>query len=120
MTEVNGSPTPETPRRPLVAGAKTHFIIAVVSLGLLAGLGAIGLAHLNDQTEASLLSLHGPALIGTPFAILVATTLVAGARAVDGEFGGTLLGVELKGGGATLFAWLAVFSAIVLAIRALW
>lgn len=59
-------------------------------------------------------------LIGTPFAILVATTLVSGARAVDGEFGGSLLGVELKGAAAILLAWFIVFLAVVLAIRALW
>ncbi|MGI3899314.1 MAG: hypothetical protein ACRYGP_31205 [Janthinobacterium lividum] len=87
---------------------------------MLAGLSAIGLYHLNVQTKATLLSQHGPAVIGTPFAILVATILVSGARAVDGEFGGSLLGIELEGAVATLLAWLSIFLAVVLAVRTLW
>ena len=55
-----------------------------------------------------------------PAAILLATALVWGARAIDGERGMSLLGVELKGRAAFLAGWLVVFTAIVLAIRALW
>jgi hypothetical protein len=120
MTEANGSPTPDIRPPAPVARTKTYPIVAIASLGLLAGLSAIGLYHLDVQTKATLLSQHGPAVIGTPFAILVATILVSGARAVDGEFGGSLLGVELKGAAATLLAWLSVFFAVILAIRTLW
>ena len=120
MTEPNGSPTPDARPPAHMAKTKIYAIVAVASLGLLAGLCVIGLHRLDAQTKATLSSQHGPALVGTPFAILVATILVSGARAVDGEFGGSLLGIELKGAVATLLAWLSVFLAVVLAIRMLW
>ncbi len=120
MTEANGSLTPDTRPPAPVARTKTYSIVAVASLGLLAGLSAIGTYHLDVQTRATLLSQHGPAVIGTPFAILIATILVSGARAIDDEFGGSLLGVALKGTAATLLAWVGIFFAVVLAIRTLW
>lgn len=120
MTEANAPTTADSRPPAPAAGIKTYPIVAVISLGLLAGLGAVAFYSVEAQTMATLMTLHGPALIGTPFAILVATILVSGARAVDGQLSGSLLGVELRGAAATLLAWLLVFLAVVFAIRALW
>jgi len=120
MTEPTDATTPKDGASVPGGERKAHLALAVVSLVLLAVAGAIGLWRTDASAAALALSQHGPALIGTPAAILLATALVSGARAIDGEFGMSLLGVELKGGAALLAAWLVVFTAIVLAIRALW
>ena len=59
-------------------------------------------------------------MIGIPAAILIATIVVSGARALDGEAGFTFFGTVVTGGGAIALLWLAVFAAVVLAIRTLW
>ena len=120
MIEENGTAMPNNQLRSPVASRKTYSIIALVSLCLLVGLTAAVLYHLDAQTKATLLSQHAPALIGTPFAILVTTLLVSGARAIDGELSGSLFDAELRGATAILFSWLPMFLAFVFALRLLW
>lgn len=120
MTKADDTPTPDTSPHRSFATSKAYLVIAIVSFVVLVGLCAFGFYHLEAHEVAALLTQHSLALIGTPLAILVTIILVSAARALDGDIGVSFLGIEFKGAAATLLAWLAVFSVIIFAIRALW
>lgn len=111
------------PPPPTFAGAGpfrvVHGMIAVASIAGLVALGWYGTASLGPS-GAVLLERHGPCVIGVPFAVGVATALVSGIRALDGELQFEVLGKKTAGAGATLIGWAATFSTIALAARALW
>jgi hypothetical protein len=106
----------ETPLRCRAA----YSLVAIVSLLLRAGYCAFRSLRLELATQSSIIEQHAAIVMGMPIAVLLAATLVSGAWANDGPLGLSVLGVELKGGIGALFTWLAIFSAIVLAFRALW
>jgi hypothetical protein len=119
-----GSALPETSNAPHPArdvGARiAHGVLGSLSLSLLAVVGWWGTVRLNGEVLADLIVRHGPAVIGVPLAMAVATGLIGGLRAIDGKLRVALFGLEAEGAGAALLGWVAVFSAIILAIRALW
>lgn len=94
--------------------------IAVLSAVLLGALTGAVVWMASPVALADVLAQHGPAVIGIPAAILLATALVAGVRAIDGDIRLTVLGTDRRGAGATLVSWLTIFAAVVIAIRALW
>ena len=63
---------------------------------------------------------HGPALVGVPAAVCLATSVTCAARAIDGNMDFDFLGVRAQGGTATGGLWLAVFLAVALSVRWLW
>jgi hypothetical protein len=97
-----------------------HALIAVHSVVLLLVLIVGGLFVAGPSVRADWFALHGPAVIGIPAAILIATMVVSGACALDDEGSLAFPGSAIKGGGALVLGWLAVFAVIVLALRALW
>lgn len=107
-------------------GASTaeRVCCALICLAVLIGLIFVACRllsyHLDAAGWASLLSRHGPALIGVPFGISIATCVVTAARAIDGPVEFKMVGLDMKGSAALLFAWFAIFSAIAFAVRALW
>jgi hypothetical protein len=121
MTET--PPREESPALPPASeiGARiAHGVLASPSLLIVAGLVCRAASKLDGAVLADLISRHGPAVIGMPFAAAIATGLVSGVRAIDGKLRISLLGLEIEGAGAALLGWIAAFSAIILAIRALW
>lgn len=114
---------PNDPPAPTFAGAGpfrvVHGLISVASIAGLAALGWYCLATLGPS-GAALLDRHGPCVIGVPLAVGVATALVGGVRALDGELQFELLGLKAAGAGATLIGWVTTFSTVALAVRALW
>jgi hypothetical protein len=117
-----GPSTPASQERASNAskGQKADVGIAAFSVGLLLALtlGSVFLAW--PAVRADWLAQHGPAMIGIPAAVLIATVVVSSARALDGEAGFAFLGAAATGSGAFVLMWLAVFAAVVLAIRTLW
>lgn len=97
-----------------------HSFAAFISLLALVALGWCGIAKLEGAALAGLIAQHGPALIGIPVAVAMATCVVSGFRAIDGRLRIRLLGIETEGAGAAVLSWIVVFSGVVLAIRALW
>lgn len=97
-----------------------HALIAVLSVFLLLVFIVGRLDFAGPSVRAHWLALHAPAVIGVPAAILIATMVVSGACALDDEGSLAFPGSAIKGGGALVLGWLAVFAAIVLALRALW
>lgn len=82
--------------------------------------GVRGRSLLDAAVFTDPLSRHGPAAIGVPVAILVDTALVCGLRAIGRRFQVSMVGLRSEGAATSLLGWLAIFSAIVLAFRALW
>lgn len=120
MNEANEYPESPTAGSQPKSGRVAYGVISIVSVVLLTGLCGVGLWHLQSAALSALLSEHTPALIGMPVAVLIAIILVSGARVIDGHLDFSILGIGVKGACAVLLAWLAIFTSIVLAIRALW
>ena len=97
-----------------------HLWIALLSVVLLVILIFGGVFVAGPSVRADLLALYGPAVTGIPAAIPVATMVVSGICAHDDEGGLSSPSTAIKGGVALMLGWLAVFAAMVLAIRALW
>ena len=116
----NGQGNPAKPQTARLAYGWIAVISALLLGALIGALTRCGLWCAGPIVRADVLAQHGPAVIGVPTAILIATSVVCGARAIDGEMSLVLPGVEIKGAGAVVVCWLAVFSAVALAIRALW
>jgi len=97
-----------------------HAGVAVAAL--LLSILAVWRAHsaITPEAWSNLLDQHGPALIGIPIAVGVATILVSSLRAVDGPLRIEFLGLRAKGAGATVLYWLLAFVATGLIVRALW
>ena len=91
-----------------------------VTLLLITAAVVIAAYRTKPDVWGVLLRDHGPALLGVPFAFLVATLVVATMRILEGDIDLTFVVKNLKGGGAALIAWLSVFGAVVCAIRVLW
>ncbi len=120
MTETE-PPASTAPLPATDIGARVAYgVLSSLSLLVFAGVGWRGVATLDGAVLAGLVSRHGPAVIGVPLAAVVATGLIGGLRAIDGKLRITLLGLEAEGAGAALLGWIAVFLAIILAVRALW
>lgn len=117
----------EEPAKPAVPPAATPTVLRFVYAGLaiLALVIAIcfmhkGVAALDAVASPSFAGEHAPALFGLPIAVLLATVLVCGARALEREFRIEFLGLRADGAGALLLSWIGVFSVLALAIRGLW
>jgi hypothetical protein len=120
MTETSPTSQPEDLTSKGGRGRKAEAWIAALSVVFLLALIVGGVSFAGPAVRAEWVAQHGPAAIGIPAAILIATIVVSGARALDGEAGLTFLGVVVTGGSALALLWLAVFAAVVLAIRTLW
>jgi hypothetical protein len=120
MTETEPPASTAPPPATDISARVAYGVLASLSLLVLAGVGWRGGATLDGAVLADLVARHGPAVIGVPLAAVVATGLIGGLRAIDGKLRVTLLGLEAEGAGAALLGWIAVFSAIILAVRALW
>ena len=77
-------------------------------------------ASLDSGSLLELVERHGPALVGVPAAVCLATAVTCAARAIDGNMDFDFLGVRAQGGTATGGLWLAVFLAVALSVRWLW
>jgi hypothetical protein len=97
-----------------------HGFLASIALLCLVTLGWRGVWKLDGAVLADLVARHGPAVIGVPVAVAMATSVVGGFRAIDGKLRVRLLGVEADGAGAAVICWIIVFLGVVLSIRALW
>lgn len=120
MTETTTNSPPKEQAFKAGRGRKVLVWIAALSVVLLLVLIVGGLFFAGPAVRADWFALHGPAVIGIPAAILIATIVVSGACALDDDSSLAFPGTAIKGGGALVLAWLAVFAALVVAIRALW
>lgn len=101
----------------------TRLVCGLVALLALGGLGwgAWRLSvRLNAASLAALLDRHGPALLGVPTAAALAIAVTGIARAFDGKIRLDLLGLRVEDAAGTGTLWIAVFLAVILAIRTLW
>lgn len=92
-----------------VAALAVSFYLAKVSLGM--ATSATGQPFVRD---------HAPAVLGLPILLALATAIVCGARALEPWSEIELLGLRAEGAGAAVLGWILVFSALVVALRALW
>ena len=119
MTETGPSTASQERTSNASRGQKADLGIAALSVGLLLALTLGDVSFAWPAVRADWLAQHGPAVIGIPAAILIATVVVSSAPALDGEAGFAFLD-RVAGSGAFVLMWLAVFAAVVLAIRTLW
>lgn len=120
MTEMGPTATPQEDTSKAGSAGKPFAWIAVSAALLLVTLMVCAVSFAGADLRAEWIARHGPAVIGIPTAILVATIVVSGARALDGETKFAFLGFAIAGGGAAVLLWLTIFITVVLAIRGLW
>jgi hypothetical protein len=96
-------------------GTMAAAAVIAVAVGAWRLLAAV---PVNDLS--ALLNLHGPALLGIPAAVGVATVLIGVIRAADGTLQFDILGLKAEGAAAAAILWVTAFLAIALSIRALW
>lgn len=120
MTDLPETPSGQGGRHPARNAGSAFGWLAFGSIVLLGVLIGCTLWSVGPAGRSELLTRHGPAVIGIPAAILVATAVVCGARSVGGDFKLAVLGADSKGASALLASRLSVFAAVVIAIRALW
>jgi len=94
--------------------------ISIIGVGVLVLGGWRMRQVLSSYDPASLLDRHGPAVIGIPLAVCVATIFVGVMRAIEGQFKLDFLGLKAEGAAASACLWIAAFAAISLVIRVLW
>lgn len=102
---------------------ETRTVYATVAVASFAASIALGwkiLCVLSVSKSPQALVDHAPALFGVPFAITAALTLVCCARALDPQMQVNVLGLRVRGSGATVLCWVIVFAVLTIAIRALW
>lgn len=80
----------------------------------------MGLDIATATTGPALVRDHAPALLGLPVLVALATAIICGARTLDTRARVEILGLRANGAGATILSWVLVFSALVIALRALW
>ena len=100
-----------------------RLVCLAVSLIALIVLGVAAwwlLASLKPELLGKLVENHGPALVGVPAAVCLATAVTCAARAIDGRVGVDCLGVRAQGAIATGGLWLTVFLAVALSVKWLW
>jgi hypothetical protein len=96
------------------AALATGVVVALVVIARhpSEALGAIDLATIIDR--------HGPVVLRTPAAAILALFLVSLTRALDGPMAPEFFGIKSEGASATCIVWIALFAAISVSIRALW
>lgn len=115
----NGAMCKQAPRD----SGRLRLVCLAVSLVALIVLGVAAwwlLASLKPEVLGTLVERHGPALIGVPAAVCLATAVTCAARAIDGKVGFDFLGVRAQGATATGGLWLTVFLAVALSVKWLW
>ena len=116
-----GSAAPAQPSKKLWPLVRiVHGAVAVLTL--IALIGATWAAHaaISAGNWSLLLDRHGPALLGIPAALGVATILTSAARAIEGPLRIDFLGFRSEGAVAAVVCWVLTFGTVALAVRALW
>lgn len=105
------------------SGRAVPIVSGVVAMGALAAaiyLATLGLRMTTLPSDHLFIRDHAPAVLGLPIMVALAAAVVCGARALEPHSEIDFLGLRARGAGAAVVSWILVFSALVVALRALW
>jgi hypothetical protein len=92
------------------------IVVPVIAAGLFTGL----LALLPFEKLLPIVTQHFAAVVGLPFAALLAAFIVIALKHVEGPLRFEGLGFKFEGGSGEVVLWVICFLAITTAIRVLW
>ena len=114
---MEGDDSPRRSHRDAVALLALACLV-IVGIGFLVAIASF--AALKTGELSKIMLAHFPAIVGLPFAALLALVIVLFLESRSGNLEFEAIGLKFRGASGPIVLWVLAFLAIVLAVRSLW